>query len=256
MGVIVDYGVEQQIAALEAQGDFTFARALRAAHEVSLQSLTFRFNLPAKYQALVAGSTALHALQAQQAEKKNHAQESLTHIFEMAVLHQQRIDSKMLTLKVGGRDIEISQGELRKIMEERVEALKERREQLLNSGGSPAEIARLDNLIGRYEPVIRTVKRGETTSGTMREIDGLAEDDRPFKARLEKYAAPMAETANERRISFSSEVLPDEDINAPSLKAVFRQEAAPVALPQADAAPLPAQPRSPAYEKTGQSFGL
>lgn len=64
--------------------------------------------------------------------------------------HRSDIDSRVLDITLDGKKIQITQGNLRKAMVERVNELKERRAQLLKEGASPEERAQTEALAKRY----------------------------------------------------------------------------------------------------------
>lgn len=228
-----------------------------ATEHISLDALAFMTTIPARYMHLLGRLPQVQNAHLHDLKMREREREFADNLADLVRLSQHQIDSNMLTLKVGGKDIQISQGELRRIMEKRVEALKERRDQLAHSGGDPKEIARLDNLIERYEPVIETTGEGMAKTGTMDEIDGLLEDDPEFKEQVERDHHPKAPVVSDRRTSFSASEFDQGGIVALPLSAAFARSATP------DKAPQPAPVGAPEFEQrrqnldnTFQSLGL
>ena len=64
---------------------------------------------------------------------------------------QHEIDANKVTLTIDRKPTEISQGDLRRIMTERVKSLEVQRQQLESNNGDAAEITRITNLVKQYQ---------------------------------------------------------------------------------------------------------
>lgn len=229
--------------------------AMAAAPErISLDALAFMASIPPRYMHLLGRIPSQHDDRLHELKIRERQRQFLDNVADMVMLSQQQIDSTKLTLKVRGKDIKISQGELRKIMEERVVELEERRTQLAQSGGSPDEIQRMDDLIERYKPVIKTMKRDPANDETMKAVGELMGADPELESKLDDRDASAP--AAKRQTSAAKEYDTD-GIKGPSLSAAFTGSASPVsstATPE-PASPVPEQPK-PSTENKFQSLAM
>lgn len=88
----------------------------------------------------------------------------------IADYNQQRdIDRNIVEFEFEGKTIRMAQGDLRRSMINRVEALKETRAKLIQAGGSTSEISKIDALVKEYSNVSgRFDPAGETSVRNMR----------------------------------------------------------------------------------------
>jgi len=242
MSKILDDEISTEADILEAQGHFGLARMLRDTSEVNLESLASMANVPARFMRFLVNSPIYQQLMLQHEarDKEERNRQDRIHEFanRLAEIHQREIDNNKLTLSVNGKDIEISQGDLRKIMQRRVDELKERQLALSRSGENPEELARITNLIQAYEPVIDETKKGKADAETMADIQELMEKDPQLAAQIERHqighvnTKTMATETTDRRTSFSAEYFDSGTISGSSLKDKFTQGASPDSLPK------------------------
>jgi hypothetical protein len=257
VGVVVDSNIQEEIERLEAQGNFALADLVTQRNGVSLAALAFQTSVPARFAALLANAPGFQALRARQ-EHRDRRDEN-----DRAAKHavsQRVIDRNMLRLRLGGEDIEISQGDMRKAMEARVTALEERRRQLLRNGQNPEEVERIENLVASYKPVINNLKTERASATTTAAIEDLAKRDSGLMAEVNAVKAEALRGA-ERRASFSAEQFSGSGIVAPVIKDVFGRAASPpvplevVLIPTSPLAPSSPKGQQDA-KNTLQSLGL
>ena len=256
MSVVVDDAMQRRIDELEAKGNFAQARELRETSAVSIDSLAFQTNVPSKFQGLVANSAAALSARLQSEERRGRDHDGLSRAFDMAASFQRQIDSNVVTLQIDGQELRISQGDLRKAMDDRLLALKERKKQLDQAGGNSEERKRLGTLIDEYEPVIKSLKDRKADAQTMSAVQDLLKKDPPLGAEIKRYqvGTQLLPTADSRA-SFSSEFFGD-GIKAPSLTTAFAAAASPAPEPvQADPS-IGLETRKQNLETGIQSLGL
>jgi hypothetical protein len=257
VGVIVDSSIQEEIERLEARGNFALADLVTARNGVSLASLAFQTTVPAQFAALLSSAPGFQAMRLRQEHRDRRAEE------DRAAKHavsQRAIDRNMLTLRLGGEDIEISQGDMRRAMEARVSALEERRRHLLQSGYNPEEVERIEKLTASYKPVINNLKTERASAATTAAIEDLAKRDPGLMTEINAVKMEAARGA-ERRVSFSAAHFSGSGIAAPVIKDVFGK-AASLPVP-GEAVPTPSSPLPPSSPKgqqdvknTLQSLGL
>ena len=248
MGVIVGSGMQAQIDQLEAKGAFSLADTFRQANQVSLESLAFMTNVPPEYEALVANSFASQAIRAQRDEKTKEDEQEKKSAVELAAEYQRELDENMLSLNIDGEDIQISQGDLRKAMQKRVEELEEQKKELEKNGGSPEQISKVEGLIGDYNSATTD---SENKPLDPKAVQHLIEEDPTWAEEL-KNKPPASQSAENvvsgnRRSSFSDDAFNGDGIAAAPLKPVFANSASPNPPPTA---PIPA----PTLEKQQQNL--
>lgn len=212
--------------------------------EMSLDALSFMANIPPQYQALVAAVIAQRAEEEKfRAREKRDKEEELDRLLSgMRQTRQQEIDRNLLAFEIGGKEVTISQGDLRRIMQARMEELRERRERLAHEGGNAEEIRRIDRLLGRYEPAVDRLKEREADAGTIAEVKDLAEKDPPFGEHFQVLANDRvhvtAMSGNDRRISYAAAYLDEDAAGSPRLKDQFAKSASsPISNPSATTQP-------------------
>ena len=72
-----------------------------------------------------------------------------------------QISNHRIKLRLEGLEVEITQGELCEIMEQRVEELKEHRKLLVNNGASASEIVACDDLVADYNTSLNRSERSK-----------------------------------------------------------------------------------------------
>ena len=261
MGVIVDDGVRKEVAQLEAAAKFSLADAFKQANEVSVASLAFAAFIPPEYEALLANSAAFQAVQAKREEKEKRAKEEdeKEQKAERDALYQMEIDRNILKLNIDGQEVDISQGDLRKIMKTRLDTLEEQRDDLQHSGRNPNELHRLDNLIAEYQPVIVDLQKHKADAKTMAGVQNLMRQDPELAAEVKKqqqHAPSENQTANAERKSYAAQHLEAGGITAPPLIAVFAKATAPAAQTQTPLAPAVMNQRLQKTSDVGASFGV
>lgn len=198
---------------------------------INIDALAFLPNIPAKYRALMPFLAARQNELAQrhQQEKRERAEQISEFASQISAAAQREIDRNVVSLKIGGKDIDISQGDLRKIMTERAEELKEKRARLERSGGSAEEIRRLDDLIEQYDPLIERLKKGKADPATIAAVQNLAEEDPVLSSEIENHHGnvPVADATQTRRTSYSAAHLDEGAIAGPSIKDSFTRGASP-----------------------------
>jgi hypothetical protein len=259
MGVIIDDGIQKEIDQFEAKGAFSLADQFRKANEVSLESLAFMAFVPAKYQALVANSNASQAIREQHDEKaKREKQEEKDHAQRLAA-YQQQIDANVLRLSINGADVDISQGDLRKVMQHRVEELEEQKKELLKNGGNPKELRRVDNLIDEYHPIIDDLQNHKADAATMNAIKEVTKEDPPLAERIQSHYSDglhvTASAVTERQTSLTAEDFASDTSAKSTLKTSFALHASPDIPPPA-AAPPTLDKSLRKVDNTVQSLGL
>lgn len=226
--------------------------------KISDNALSFMANVPAQYLSRLANSAAYQATRMQHDADigRKRGKSSLKEAFDLASLRQQQIDNHKLSLTLGGKDIEITQGELRRVMGVRVEELNEQKLLLERTGGSPEEIERVKKLTDKYGSAMEGLAQGEENPETMNAIYELDQQDPRLLQLIERSRGMDAAPTNNRRTSYANETLGDGGIAAPSLMEAFMRRASPVAAPEpGPAVSAPAQ-RQPATEKPFQSLGF
>ena len=210
---------------------------------INLNALFFRASVPAKYQALVAPALAIQKEKLQQDQKEKHEHET-----ELSAVYQREIDRNILKFSIDGEDIEISQSDLRKSMQARVEVLEERRQALERSGKNPEESKRLGKLIQQYHPMIDDLENQKADAGTSENVKDLMKEDPEWTATLktDNTANLVMNSTTDKRTSFSAQAFDDGTIVAPSLKAAFAKGTTPDVQPQPEEQP-------PALNKTQQA---
>ena len=231
MGVIIDSGVKNYIEQLEAKGSFSLAGAFRKANEISLSALATMTFIPPEYQALVENSVAFQVLKNHQEERSKREERERKHAADLAMLHQLEIDNNVLHLSVNGQELDISQGDLRKAMKQRVEELEEERKQLLKKGGDPKELRRINNLLDEYEPVIDDLQNHKADPSTMNAVQDLLKKDPPLAVRIQSQWNDNAHITADKTISKENALTStDPSTNAPTnliLKDQFAKGASP-----------------------------
>lgn len=232
---------------------------------VDLNALATMGYVPAKYQALMPFIAATRdKLEHQLANQtQDHEDSFLRRAFQAAAEVQRQIDRNMLKLNVDGQDINISQGDLRKIMTNRLEELEKQKKTLEASGANPAALDRINHLIEEYKPAIDETKSGKANAGTMDKIHTLLHDDPTFDQRVKQHGAEtinsktIASDIVDRRTSFSAEYFDAGGANGPTLKGTFANGASPDAKP-APAATTPVTPEKTAQkvDNAAQSLGF
>lgn len=256
MGVILDDSAEKEFDQLEAKGAFSLADQFRKAHEVSLESLAFMPFVPAKYQALVANSPANQVMTKQHDEKAKQEQDRKEHA--ALVAYQQQLDRTMLRFTIDGQAIELSHGDMRKLMQERLEALEKQRRELQLNGGDPKEIKQVDKLIDAYQPAIKNFDT-QPLDAQENSVKNLAEIDPEFATQAKHRSAEIAEAhlaSGSLRTSFSAEVSPDGGIQASSLMPIFAKSASPAVTPPVPIATPALQKQQQNLNNTLQSAGF
>lgn len=200
----------------------------QAVGTMNLDALAFRAMIPAKFQAMLASYRRHQAdlAESDTENSKSRTADKYAHTMLRASEIQQQIDSNRLQLSVGGKAIDIEQGELRQIMEQRLERLKERRALMVEGGASDGDIAALDDLIADYEPLIDDLKDSKADEATIDAIEDLLEKDPELARQLEAdqdYAAEQSMSAGNVATSFSAEHFEEGGMVAPSLTAAFAQ---------------------------------
>jgi hypothetical protein len=258
MAVIVDDGVRKEVAQLEAAGKFSLAGQFKKANEVSLESLAFQTTVPAEYAALVENSAAFQAMRAQHDEKAKHEHEQEERDAKRAAaVYQQEIDRNVLSFDVDGHDIQISQGDLRKIMKARLEALEEQKKELQRTGRNPVELKRVDNLIAEYEPAVDDLQKHKADAATMGTVGDLMRRDGELAAQIETHSSHEIQQTNEEKTSPSAEHTSPGGSATQPLTVTFSRTASPeIQAPSAPAPqPLPEQ-RQQKANNTVASIGI
>jgi hypothetical protein len=236
MGVIVDSGMKVQIDQLEAKGAFSLADTFRGASEGSLESLAFMTNVPPEYQDLVASTATSQAMRAERDEETKEEDQEEKSSAEYAAAYQRQIDENMLSFNIDGEDVQISQGDLQKIMKNRVKELEQQKQDLLRNGGSTQQVQRIDNLLNEYNPVIQENGAKPADAGSMNDIKKLMADDPDLNTEMRQKTESLANknpVAGNARTSFSSEFSDGGGISAKPLTPTFTQSASPAATPPA-----------------------
>jgi hypothetical protein len=224
---------------------------------INLNALFFQASVPAKYQNLIAPALAV------QKDKLHHEQkEKHDHETELAAVYQREIDRNILKLNIDGEEIEISQGDLRKVMQHRVHDLDEQKRALQKSGKNPEEVKRLDKLIQQYQPVIDDLQKQKADPATMQAVRDLTKQDPELKPAIKAQAALNADTgasmADNKRNSYAAQFFQEQTIAAQPLKEAFAKGAAPVAPatePPPPAAPVAVERKQQKSVNDFSSFG-
>jgi hypothetical protein len=218
---------------------------------VNLDALANMANVPARFQHLVAGLEAWRnaALEQERDESKKRDRDFADMAAEMAQIRQQEIDSNRLKLNIGGEDVDISQGDLREIMEKRAKDLREQRDQMARSGASASELERMDNLLDQYDTLNGELKDGKVDSVTMEAIEELSKQDRGLEAAILNRNNRSNDIASPRA-SFASEALGVGSVPGSALKDAFSRSAS----PEAENAPTESKPQPPRPEVSIQSL--
>lgn len=156
----------------------------------------------------------------------------------MAQIRQQEIDSNRLKLNIGGEDVDISQGDLREIMEKRAKDLREQRDQMARSGASASELERMDNLLDQYDTLNGELKDGKADDITLEAVQELAKQDPALAAEIKAFKQPQADIAPS--VPLSADRLATVTGGATALRETFGQSASPTA---------PALPDTPAPDQ-------
>ncbi|MFD2257695.1 hypothetical protein ACFSSA_13510 [Luteolibacter algae] len=190
------------------------------------EALSFRAILPAKYQFLVASyRTRQDQLEIDESgfPKKREA-EILADTMLSSIQRQQEIDAHRLSLQVNGQNLDITQGELRRIMEKRLEELREIRESMIQGGAGSAEISALDETIQKYDETIDDLADGRADATVEEAVQELIEADPGFAEMLENHSNPSVEKTSSveiPRTSFAAEQFGDETMQTFSLSDAF-----------------------------------
>ena len=214
---------------------------------VNIDALAFLPNIPAKYRALMPFLAARQneLTQKHQQEKRDRAEQISEFASQISAATQREIDSHVLKFSVDGVDIEMSQGELRKSMERRVDVLKDRIKTLRRSGENPEELHRMENLVQAYGPAIEKAKKGGDDEGTINAAKDLMRQDPEWASSIKNHAhknSTDADAVNDRRTSYSGANFDAGAIAGPSLKDSFSKGASPDAPQQQQTSAAPPEP--------------
>jgi hypothetical protein len=125
---------------------------------------------------------------------------------------------------VNGQNLDITQGELRRIMEKRLEELREMRESMIQGGAGSSEISVLDETIQKYDETIEDLADGRADTTTEDAIQELIEADPVLAEMLDNHSNPYAEkefSASIPRTSLAAEQFGDDTMQTFSLSAAF-----------------------------------
>ncbi len=227
---------------------------------VDLNTLAFKIMIPEKYLVQLAASRPYHTLnmrrQEEETEKRGNDIAAMGSAF--AAEQQRQIDSNSLTLNINGLNVGIEQGDLRKIMSERLDELKDKKDHLEQSGAHPSAIMAVSSLIEDYEVLIPELRDAKADEKTVEALQNLIEKDPELATQIMEHSKNSADTeysSEQTRTSFAAEHFDEGGISAPSLKAVFQRESAPDghSKPSVDTS---SQSPDRALENTFDSFGI
>lgn len=224
---------------------------------INLNAVSFMANVPARLLPLMAGVIGQRAdetkIRAAQTEKETEDARKFS--AELSRERQREIDRHVLSFSIDGENIEISQGDLRKIMKSRMEALEKERRELLRTGRDPERVNRIEDLLGRYKPTVARCETAVADTGTMREMRRLMTDDPQFMAEMKQWQTSHVQSA-ERRTSFSNAFFNADAGTSSPLKAAFTRGASPASEASAPA-PTPEFERRQANVKNNlEALGL
>lgn len=193
------------------------------AAQVNLAALANMANIPARFQHLIAGLEAWRTAELlQQREQEQKRDRDLADLATDLVEAQQReIDENRVKLNIGGEDVDISQGDLRGIMEKRARELREQRDDMARSGANARDLERMDDLIDHYDPLIEELKNDKADRVTMEAVEELAKRDPPLGARIKDFGGPEIAKGLSKSASFTSAPSLESRISGSSLKEAF-----------------------------------
>lgn len=165
--------------------------------------------LPASYWAMKQLSQNADKANAKTKDEKEKVEEQkrLSALWEAVALSRwYEISQHRLRLNINGRSVEMTQGELRQAMIDRLNEIYKERDQLLITGGNHGRILELDGLASDYEDMIERISEREADAATIGEIEDLAEGDPPLASTIFEKTAEDLSSDSKNRTSFSSEL--------------------------------------------------
>jgi len=226
----------------------------------NLDALAFKVNIPSKYWVHFTAQNTGHLYRMQHAEKekleRGGADDPVASAAqEMMAQTMERINAHPVQLTINGRELDMTQGELRNVMSDRLDELRQRKEQLERNGGSQDEIMAIEGLISDYEPLVERLQTGEADEETFRQIEQLAQEDPVLAAQLQTYDQQASHVYGTRSTSFASEVFEADDGDRLSSQSDFAMAADPSAI-EPETAPDAPGPQQPNVEQTLSSMGF